>query len=389
MLLALFGFILANSISESEFGVFSHAEAIVAILSVFSLQGLDQLVQRELIQRNFSEGEIFGTCLILKLLIAVIVLVLFYILIPIIYEPSLLLWLIFILINNNVFRTFHFFSSLLICEDKYIKYSIIGITSATISFVVKLIVLEYFNNFYSIAFSMIIESGLLFIFYIALYTKYRTGKLGFSKPFLRVLYSEGRYLILSGVIIILYTKIDLVMIGNFLSNNDVAEYSLSTKVITLFLIVGSVFNLGYVSKLNVNSSHYARICREMILLTFVLGISITLFSYIFSPLLLNAFFPNKYINAQDYVMALSPVIFFGFLLSTTGRILIVEGLAYVGFMRNLLALIANVILNYHYIPLYGVYGAIFSSIISYIISSFIYLFLDKKSRTVIFKVFTR
>ncbi|MCT9037336.1 oligosaccharide flippase family protein [Enterobacter cloacae] len=50
--LALFTFVMARVLNVEDFGIISNAEAIVAIISIFSFQGLEQLVQREIVNKG-------------------------------------------------------------------------------------------------------------------------------------------------------------------------------------------------------------------------------------------------------------------------------------------------------------------------------------------------
>ncbi|ENB4074536.1 oligosaccharide flippase family protein, partial [Escherichia coli] len=64
--LALFTFLMAKIISTEDFGVISNADAIIAIISIFSFQGLEQLVQREIVNEQKDEPNIIGAALLFK-----------------------------------------------------------------------------------------------------------------------------------------------------------------------------------------------------------------------------------------------------------------------------------------------------------------------------------
>ncbi|WIG78052.1 oligosaccharide flippase family protein [Photobacterium damselae] len=381
-LLAVFGFILADKISIDDYGLYSNSEAIAGILSIFALSGLDQITQRELVRKEFRKDEILYTSLIIKILSIVIASFAIILILPDIYKNKELLLLVYIISISMFLKGFLFLSSYLICDDEYKLYTYIGVMASLISFIIKIFVLYYFNSIYYIAICLSIEPVILILFYTRFIIKSCKLTLNISTKLLRLYWIEGRFLIFSGAMILVYTRVDQVMIGQLLSKEDLANYSLSLKVLTLFIIISTVFNLKFIPSLKKDCVRKYIVYKEMLVLTFLFSIILSIINYYMSPFIIEFFYQNKFSDAIEYIKYLTPIICLTFLLSTTGRILVTENLAKIAFERNLCAFILNIILNLLLIRYLGVKGAIIASIVSYLTSSFIYLLLKKETRKI-------
>lgn len=383
LLLAIFGFIFASRISINEYGLYSYAEAITGMLSIFALSGLDQITQRELVKNTFEKDDILFTSLLIKIISLILACLFMILILPEIYENKVLLFLVYILSVSVFLKGLLFLSSYLICDDKYKLYAYIGVVASLISFSVKIIILYLFDNIYYVAFCSILEPVILILCYIKyIFTNYSV-KWSISKILLRIYWDEGRYLIFSGAMILIYTRVDQVMIGQLLPSEDLANYSLALKVLTLYIIISTVFNLKFLPALKKDSNTKYKTYKDMLILTFIFSVVLSIINIYFSPFIIQYFYQEKFDSAIKYIEYLTPIISLTFLLSTTGRILVTENLAKIAFERNLCAFCLNIMLNFLLIKYIGVTGAIIASVISYLTSSIVYLFFKKETRKII------
>ncbi|MDV5046936.1 oligosaccharide flippase family protein, partial [Vibrio diabolicus] len=142
LLLALFGFFSAKYMSIENFGLLTQVQVIVSIATIFALSGVDQLVQREFVNHNFTANECLNTVALLKLacfLISYPITALFCI---IVFDKNLAI-LVSVFYPYVLFVALKVYASSLICEGKFLKFLSISSFISTISFVVKFLSIYY------------------------------------------------------------------------------------------------------------------------------------------------------------------------------------------------------------------------------------------------------
>ncbi|HBU6575559.1 TPA: oligosaccharide flippase family protein [Citrobacter amalonaticus] len=380
--LALFTFIMAKFLKVEEFGIISNADAIVAIISVFSFQGLEQLVQRELVNRGQDEAKIMGAALIFKMPG-----ILLGLLIAIIWglytvDPRLSIC-IYIFSGLIVARSLTVLAAPLISKDFYIKYTVIGISTYATFFVFKIIILFLYPSITIIAVTTVCENlALALLYYLFRGEGNRIQFRGVNK-YLQVYLREGFYLIFSGAMVVIYTKTDQLYIANFMSYKVLADYAIALKFLMIYIIPSTIFTLSYVSKLNKGSDDYKKYSREMLIWSVIIGVVFGAICAFTTPFIIEFLYGSKYVMAKEYIVGLSIVVPFCFLLNSTGRIFMNEGMGSFLFQRNLIALSYNVIAGYFLIKYIGAWGGVVAIVSSYAVSALIMVACNKKSRNIV------
>ncbi len=384
LLISIFGFYIAKVIEPETFGIISYVEAIVAILSIFSLQGVDQVIQRDIVNKTATIKTIISSSLFVKIAISVAIFIMVNIVSRFFFESNVTLAIVPMSLLI-VLRSLLFVSSPMIAKNRYILFTILGVTAASTSFVIKMVLVSRVNSLEIL--SLLYTLDLIFLVSLYLYVYYREYGFDFyiDYSYCRQMLKEAFVLALSGGMIIIYTKVDQVFIANMLGSKDLADYAISMKFINLFVLGSAVFSIAFTSKLNKKLKEYRKNVKNLIFSSLFFGIFLGVLSSLLFPALIDFFYSDKYIASKDYVVYLSILIPLSFILSNVGRVLVNEGQTDVIFKRNIGALIINVTLNFVLIPKMGVDGAIISTIISYFYSSILYLFLNSKSRVLLLR----
>lgn len=384
--LAAYTFLMAKVISANDFGVISNADAIIAIISIFSFQGLEQLIQREIVKTQEDECYILGAAMLFKIPGMVFGLLLSVGWAFLFTSDKQLSLCVLILSGLIIARSLNFLSSPLITKNSYIKYTLIGMGTYFLFFVVKIIVLFFLPSLTIIAFVTVSEN----IFLVVLYYIYgsRTIKLFHSsaKKYLDIYMKEGFYLILSGAMVIIYTKTDQLYIAKFMSYSILADYAIALKFLMLYIIPSTIFTLSFVSKLNKNSINYNKTVRDMLLGSLVIGVVLGIICATTTPYLIGILYGNKYELAKEYIVGLSFVVPLCFILNSTGRFFVNEGMGKFVFYRNLLALIYNIVAGYFLIKYNGAWGGVIAICSSYAVSAFIAICCSNKTRNLMKQV---
>ncbi|WP_150306250.1 oligosaccharide flippase family protein [Pseudomonas saliphila] len=375
---AIFIFYFA-AVADVEFvGKINYYLSIVGILSIFSLTSIDQLLQKEIVN-NTTLAERYTNALISIKIVSAILVFLSGALISYLFIPAdtvVFLILLSVLFANSL----NTIRSVLIADNLYKKQISITLPWSIASFFLKMFLVKHGVSAGMLAFCFILDffvvGGALFLWYVRNYSY----KFHVDLEVLKYFWVEGKYLFMSGAVLLFYANIDKIIIGKFVSETELASYSVAFKLLSLYLIASAAFNLGFVRKLKSSSVDLNKHCKDMLSFSLLLGLCGTIVSYLLSPIIIEIIYPERYLDARDYVRYLSPLVFFSFLLSSTGRILVVKSYSKHAFKRNLYALVVNLTVSGVLVLEYGVSGVLVGVMLSFLVSSFLYISIVRELR---------
>jgi len=191
-------------------------------------------------------------------------------------------------------------------------------------------------------------------------------------------------LILSGLVIGIYTKIDQVMIKNMLDSKELGYYAVAVRLSEAWYFIplaltNSIFP-AIVNAKNVSNEFYLNRMQKLYDILAWTAIAIAIPMSIFSLDIINIIFGNEFQTAAPvltiYIWA-GVAVFLGV---ASSRYLIIENFTKLSFFRTFIGMVINVILNLVLIPMYGIIGAAVATLISYSIAVFSIILFPKTSK---------
>jgi len=382
----LVGIWVARYLGPEQFGIFSYVFAFVALFSSVAKLGLDSIVVRDLVGNPEGRNVYLGTAFWLKFLGAVFTL--FFVCIASAFTTNNFTTnlYIFIVASGIIFQSFevidfYFQSKILV---KFV--SICRIIQLLFSSLVRIyLVLSGQDLFWFVVVTLIDQVVLA----LSLYLAYRLQKIGsfyhyFNLAIAKKMLSDSWPLIFSGLIVMLYMRIDQIMIKEMLGEKEVGFYSAAVRLSEVWyfipmLITQSVFP-AIVSAKRINEDLY--IVRLQRLYTFLVWVAIlvALPMTFLSNAIVVFLYGAAYQNAGS-VLAIH--IWAGVFVSlgvVSSSWLINENMQRVTLYRTLSGAIVNVVLNLVLIPIYGLLGAAIATVISYTIAGLLFDLFNKKTR---------
>ncbi len=380
---------VARYMEPSGFGVFSYAQAIVAIFLLVSTLGFDTVVVRDLIKYRKSEGEILGSALFIRFCASVVI---YLTLCLFIYnfrsESDLLLWSVLILGINVIGQPFKVFSYWFEARLK-LKYVVwITNTNLIVFSALKIFVIYLDFGFYLIVWLTMLELLLsnLFIYLAYIYISKDTISLSIKTNRIKELLRDSWPLIISSAVWVLYTRVDQLMVGRVLGEEAVGIYSAAVKISDIVSYLPSVIVVSLIPKIlpykKSNPQGYEEMFQGLYNLVLSLLIPIALFLSLFSEVIIKAIFGEIYLQSADVLRVNAWMsIFFGMAV-ISGRYLLNENKQRLSMIRHIFGLVVNVVLNYFLIKLYGMIGAAYASLISLFLANYIFDVFFKDTRKV-------
>ena len=388
LILGLFiGIWVARYLGPTQFGLFSYVVAFASLFSSFAKLGLDDIVVRDLVSEPTKINVYLGSAFWLKLIGSIAMLCLVVIALHFTSSGSMTKLYVLIIASGAIFQAFEvvdfYFQSQVL--SKFI--SICKMTQLLISSSLKLyLIFINADLFWFVLVSLVDQVTLA----ISLYLAYRYQKKGeFLKYFdwviAKKLLKNSWPLIISGFVIMIYMRIDQIMIKDMLGEKELGIYSAAVRICEVWFVIpiiitSSLFPSVVNAKKVSESLYYSRI-QHLYSFMFFLSFSIALLMTFLSDWMIVLLYGEPYREAGQVLMINIWAGVFVFWGVASSKWFLSEGLQKFLTINTVIGAIVNVILNFILIPKYGIFGAAIATVISQSIASYFmnFLFLETRS----------
>jgi O-antigen/teichoic acid export membrane protein len=372
----LVGILVARYLGPESFGLMNYVISYVTLFTIISNFGLDNIEIRELSRNPDEKNVILGTAFLLRIMFAVIAVILVIITLIVFESDGLTIILVLIYTASLIFGAFNvirnYFTSIVLNE-----YIVKTEISRTIIGVVIKVLLLYFEApllwfIVAITFDYFLISTGYFIVY-----NNKIGRISewfFDKRTANFLVKESIPMLLSGGAVILYQKIDMVIIGNLIDNSAVGQFSVANRfadfAIFIPIIIAQTITPILVNLHKIDNEKYKAKRKEFLDIMVWGGVCMAVGIFILANPAINILFGEQYASAIPVLQIISFKVVFFSLFNASGQIIIIEGLQKIVVLRNIIGCLVNISLNLYLIPKFGIIGAAWSAVITYAFSGY-------------------
>lgn len=372
----LIGIWVARYLGPRQYGIINYAVAFVGLFSVLSTLGMDAIVVRNLVKDRSNAGIQLGTSFVLRIAGAFTSFFLAVATVMVLKgDESVVVVVVAIVAVGNIFQAFDvidvFFQS-----DLQSKLTVIAKNAAFLLLsLVKIVLIISGSGLYAFAATGVAE---IFVGAIGLVICYRKSGYDFRSWRFRLqtarqLLKESWPLILSGIIVMIYLRIDQIMLGQMKTETEVGIYSAAVRVSEVWyfiptIIVNSVMPSIIKAKGN-SEREYEHRLRLLFGLVASLGFLLIVPLSLASSWIIQTLYGSNYIDAGPVLAIQAWTGLFVFLGVARGPWIIAEGLTRFSFMTTAFGAVSNIVLNIILIPKYSMIGASIATLISYAIAS--------------------
>jgi O-antigen/teichoic acid export membrane protein len=215
----------------------------------------------------------------------------------------------------------------------------------------------------------------------------------FDKQIAKQLLKDSWPLILSGMVVAVYMKIDQVMIKEMLDNNAVGQYAAAVRISEAWyfvptIICSSLFPAIINAKRGSEELYYLRLQRLFNLMV-ALGIGVALPMTFLSNAIVGVLYGQAYSQTANVLMIhIWAGVFVGLGVASS-KWYLTENLQTLVFWRSFWGAITNICLNLVLIPTSGIKGAAVATLLSQLVASMLFDCFNKKTRHVfIMKIYS-
>lgn len=382
--------ILAHVLGITKFGEYQVVVSVVGLLIPIAACGLNGYLNKMYLTDQISTSTVTAIALVLKVLSGVVCLVLanlwLFFSSVIEYDTSVFIYTLIL-----VFHCAQVFESL---NQAYSKSKIVAnVRFFIVTFFLFLKLSFWLSGELNLFLALIIQSAEFFCYFVCLacftqvyHARSRIQSIEFySIPsYAKTMLFGGGWLILSGVAETMNLKVDILMLAELSSVEDVSVYSVATRFSESGYFFAAAIAASYFPKImeakrkSVNSVYdvYRQLCKILLCACFCVFVFTAIFAY---PLINNLYGPD-FSDSYGVLLLHLCASFFVYFRALISKWIIAEDVLRYSLYTHVLGALCNVVVNYFLIPLYGYYGAAIATVISYSVSSYFSLLFFPASR---------
>ncbi|SHM86865.1 flippase [Polaribacter sp. KT 15] len=372
---------VARYLGPETYGLLAYSNSLVALFLPIAMIGLNDIIVKELVKAKdkIEISKILGTAFLTKLffgLVSLIFLVSFVFLNKEFLEVRLLILIFssFLIFQSLEVFDFYFQSQV---KSKFVVYS--RIIAVVISSIIKVVLInvnapvQYFAIV--IVLEFLITHLCTFIYFNE--NKIKISILNFDKNYALSLLKRSWPLFLSGMMYIVYVKIDQIMVKEILGANAAGLYAVSISLSEVWYFIPNIIAASFFPAILFYKSKDQKIYHKRITnlysLLFWLAVFISLFITFFGEWIIEVLYGSSFYNSYKILSIYIWSNIFFFFTTISSKWLVAEGFYLHSFYRNIIGAFLNVILNIVLINEFGLVGAAVSTLISY---AFVGVFYD-------------
>jgi O-antigen/teichoic acid export membrane protein len=362
---------VARYLGPKQFGLLNYAAAFVGLFSAFATLGLDSIVIRDLIDKPVNKNETLGTAFVLKFVGGCFVVFSTIVFTTLIRSDSLTIMLVGIIALGTIFQAFDiidfWFQSQV--QSKYVVYA--KNAAFLIITLVKIALLKIEAPLIYFAWAGLSEVffGAISMIFVYHFNKQDIRSWTFTIEKAKYLLASSWFLILSGLAIMIYMRIDHIMLGQMQGDKAVGIYSSAVKLAEIWYFIPTAINSSVFPSIMeakkisevLYTQRVQKLFDTMVLLAYSVAIPLTLLS----GWLVRLIFGEQFAEASLSLTLLTWAGLFVCLGVARESWMIAEGLMKISFFTTAIGALTNVILNLFLIPNYGPTGASFATLVSY------------------------
>jgi O-antigen/teichoic acid export membrane protein len=388
----LVGIIVIRHLGADRFGMYSVVFAFLSFFSVFTVgSGVDQILVRE-VSKGGTEEEVrrkTTTAIFLRLLLGTAGVLIAFLVSRVLYGTTAVSMYIMVSAFSLAFAFHESNSPFIIGYNTRLQLFVpqIVMTAVILAFATVKLFLVYWSRADVLSF-ILADAAAPVVISIAYWILYRkTGghpirRSDISMPEAKYLIRESAPLLVSSLFIMLYMRIDQILISKWLGSEALGNYSVAVRISEIFNFVPAYLAVSMLPVFTKtlgdgNSDELYEVCfRFLNLFIFPVILFFTLFSGEF----LDILFPGQFPEAAGTLRVLIWSEFFIFAGVIHSTIVLANGLQRYYILFFALQAVLNLLLNWLLIPRMSIVGAAWASVASYGAGLLLALFVPKVGR---------
>jgi O-antigen/teichoic acid export membrane protein len=364
---------MARYLGPEDYGTINYALAFAGLFGFIASFGVDSILVRELVKSPEKKEELLGTSFVLKLLGALMAIIFTVIATFMVEQSSFNRILIIIFTTSFIFQSLNvvsaFFQSRV--EAKNNVWSQVG--AGLLSSLLKIVFILSGAGLGWLMLIFTLDAAWQSLLLVLIYRRrgYRLGAWRLRWSLARQIVSTSWLLMLSAAVSFILLRIDQVMIGQMLGTVEVGLYAVAVKFVEVWYFLPGIISASlFPAILNAKKTDiniYRRRLFHFFVFMLVFSLVVALGTVALSYYLVVGLFGVEYLPAVAVLRVYAWSSVGLFLNWAFYQQLIAEDRLYLIFFSNFAGMALNVCLNFLFIARFGIIGAAWATLISYLL----------------------
>ena len=363
---------LAKYLGPSQFGALGYLTSIVALLMPFTVFGLDVIVLRQFVAHPASMGSVLASSMAIRLFGSVVAVALALAFFDIAGGPAgTSLYLMAIASISLIAMPWQSLNLYFKAEERPVIFALPRIVIVIAAAVAILILIDRGYGLESIIWLRVFETAAMALAAIIAFVLFARHRISITVDTvqLHTLLRQGFPLFISAIAVIIYMRVDQIMLGTTAPVAELGNYSLAVRfseaAFFIPMALQTAFYPALVRARKVGNEHFRSELRRYfdavsgVMMALVLAVGVASHAIILLAL------GDEYRGAIPAVWILSAALPFVGIGVARSSYLTIEGKFWAAPIATLIGAAMNVALNFLLIPQYGGTGAAIASLISY------------------------
>ena len=379
MAISLFvGIYVARYLGPERFGLLSYSLSFVLLFSSLASFGLDDILVRELVQSPEKRKDLLGSVFWLKVCGAIVMGTAIALVLKYKVEDQQTYWMIALITLGFLFQgtnVIEFYFQSQVQSKHAVRAQVIQLILTSIF---KIYLVWVKADLVWFAFALMIDQAVVAVLFLLVYHWQIEWFpfLSFRWIQAKKLMRDAWPLIFAGMVVSVYMKIDQVMLKEMLDTKAVGVYAAAVKLCEAWYFVPAVVTASLFPAIIEARKKSDKLYDLMVWTSVAVAIPTSLLADWVILILYGA-------NFQEATDILRFYIWAGVFVSlgvASSKWLVAENLQSYSLYRTVFGVVLNISCNLLLIPIYGIKGAVFATLISYFIVAYVSLGFYKKTR---------
>ena len=367
----------ARYLGPSNYGLINYASAYVAFFTSLCTLGINSVIIKDFVDNPDEQGEAIGTTVILRAISSILSSLMIIGIVGIIdreeSQTIIVTALCSVALVFQIFDTINYWF-----QSKYQSRvtSIATLVAYVATSIYKIVLLALQKDVVWFAFANSVDYIVLAVFLITAFRKHGGPKFKFSWAKGKYLLGKSYHYILSGMMVAIYGQTDKLMLKQMLDETAVGYYSLASSVNSMWVFVlSAVIDSLYPTIMTLHKSGdvkaFERKNRQLYAVVIYISIFVAVIFALFGKYAIVLLYGDEYEPATMPLCIIAWYTIFSYLgVARNAWVVCTNNQKYLKYMY-FSAAVANILLNYLFIPRWGSSGAAFASLLTQISTSIV------------------
>lgn len=377
----------ARYLGPDNYGLINYASAFVVFFTSFCTLGINSVIIKNFVDYPEEQGTAIGSSIVARMISSFLSVLLIFGIVSFTDRGDTETVLVVLLCSFSLlFQPFDIITYWFQNRYESKATALVSFLAYALTTVYKIVLLVLNKGIKWFALATCMDYLAIGMLLMISYKVYDGPKLNFSFDKCKQLLNKSQHYILSGMMIAIYGQTDKFMLKHMLGETSVGYYSLASTINNMWVFVlAAIIDSVYPTILRLyterNTEAYNRKNRQLYAIVIYISAAVAVFFTLFGKRFIAMFYGDEYIPSYQPLKYIVWYTVFSYLGVARNAWIVCENkqkyLKYLYFT----AAVVNILLNFIFIPIWGVTGAAFASFVTQFLTAIILPYLIKPLRS--------